>query len=81
LGAETCTSRLEAALTAIADFPRNRLIYELTHFSGSLRLDFTEDFLAHLSDEKLRHILLAAYLHGRPNHSINTEPTPQPVAV
>jgi len=45
---------------------RERLVYELLHFEGGMRLDFTESFLERLSDDKLRHLLLAAYLHCRP---------------
>lgn len=67
---ETSPAALDVALTAICSLSRERLMEALLHFHGSLRLDFTEDFLSHLSDEKLRHLLLAAYIHGRPYRPI-----------
>jgi hypothetical protein len=57
---------MDAKLASVCVLPRDRLVHELLHFNGSLRLDFTEEFLSHLSDEKLRHLLLAAYIHGHP---------------
>ncbi len=56
----------ELTAAAISSLPRDKLIHELLHFEGAVRLDFTEEFLARLSDERLRHILLAACIHGHP---------------
>ena len=50
----------------IAEMTRLQIIYQLTHFEGSVRLDFTEEFLAQRSREQLGHILLAARLHISP---------------
>jgi len=44
---------------------REALKRELLEFRGPVRLDFTEEFLSRLSTERLRHILLAAWLCGR----------------
>lgn len=57
---------LDAVQDRICAMTRERLVYELLHFEGGMRLDFTESFLERLSDDKLRHLLLAAYLHCRP---------------
>lgn len=65
-------------MAAIRDLSRERLIHELLNFRGALRLDFTEDFLARLSDEKLRHILLAACMYGRPHRVPGSEGSLQP---
>jgi hypothetical protein len=64
---------LDAAQDVICHLPRERLVYELLHFDGSMRLDFTEEFLSRLSDEKLRHILLAACIHCRPRRLPNSD--------
>ncbi len=60
------TTEHEAVVSAIRALDRHRLVHELLNFKGALRLDFTEEFLNRLSDEKLRHILLAAHMYGRP---------------
>lgn len=56
----------DKTLASIQCLTRDGLLHELTHFKGAVQLDFSEEFLAKLSDEKLRHVLLAAFLHGRP---------------
>jgi len=61
----------ELTVAAISSLPRDKLMQELLHFEGAVRLDFTEEFLAQLSDERLRHILLAACIHGHPNRFPN----------
>lgn len=82
MSANAPTTLQKAALAAIAKLSRDALIEELQGFKGALKLDFTEEFLSGLSDDKLRHILLAVYLHGRPHRlpdMLNTQPSPSPV--
>lgn len=57
----------DETVAAIRELTRERLVEELMQFKGAIQLDFTEEFLSRLSDEKLRHVLLAAYLHGKPH--------------
>ncbi len=70
----------ERTLTAIRELSRQQLVHELLNFKGALRLDFTEAFLEGMSDEKLRHILLAACIHGHPTHLPGTDPETVPDA-
>ncbi len=58
----TLPADTERLVALIARMDRNQLQKELLHFQGSVRLDFTEDFLRKQSIEQLRHILLAARL-------------------
>jgi hypothetical protein len=55
-------SAYETMSVQIAGMSRRQLIDRLLHFDGRLKLDFTEPYLDTLSDERLRHILLAACL-------------------
>ncbi len=55
---------IEQAVSQIQAMSRDQCIYELTHFHG-MRLDFDTSFLNAASDERLRHILLAAVLTVR----------------
>ena len=48
----------------IVHMDRGACIHELTHFAP-IPLDFTEEFLAPLGVERLRHLLLAAVLASR----------------
>ena len=55
---------LDDLLQTIHSFDRNQCIDELTHFK-SFPLDFDEGYLDKLSLEKLRHVLMAAYVTAR----------------
>lgn len=55
-------SAYETIRLRIAGMNRQELIDHLLHFDGHLKLDFTEPFLKTLEDDRLRHILIAAYL-------------------
>ncbi len=52
----------ESICSEVASLSRQELKDRLLHFKGRLKLDFTEPCLDSLSDDKLRHILLAVYL-------------------
>jgi hypothetical protein len=60
----TMSLTLNQLAAVINSFDRQTCIDELKHFEA-IPMDFTEDFLTRTSVEKLRHILLAAYLTRR----------------
>ena len=53
----------------VAEMSREQIEQELLHFNGRFELDFTEDFLEQLSEDRLRHILLSARLQHQKNLS------------
>ena len=55
---------VEQIIEEIHGLDRGRCIAELRSLPR-LRLDFTPDFLEHLSLEQLRHVLMAACLQAR----------------
>ena len=57
----------EQTATSIAALGRNELKRRIKNFRGRFKLDFTEDYLNNLSVDRLRHILLAALINGRPH--------------
>jgi hypothetical protein len=58
----------EREATSIAALGRNELKRRIRNFRGRFRLDFTEDYLNHLSVDRLRHILLAALINAKPHN-------------
>ena len=54
----------EAFAQAVADMPRQELIDTLRGLHCRFDLDFSDAYLARLSDDRLRHVLLAAGLHA-----------------
>ena len=53
---------------SIASMSRDDIKRELLQFRGRFKLDFSEDYLKDLPLDRLRHILLAAYIqHDRVN--------------
>jgi hypothetical protein len=57
----------EQAATSIAALGENELKRRIKNFRGRFKLDFTEDYLNNLSVDRLRHILLAALINGKPH--------------
>jgi hypothetical protein len=55
----------EEIVARLCRMDRQAMVHELQRFRARFRMDLTEDFLAGLSTERIRHILLAALLHGR----------------
>jgi len=53
--------------TSIAALGRDELKRRIRTFRGRFKLDFTEDYLNALSVDRLRHILLAALINGKPH--------------
>jgi len=58
----------EQTATSIAALGRDELKRRIRSFRGRFKLDFTEDYLNALSVDRLRHILLAALINGKPHH-------------
>lgn len=58
------TSRSEQLVNKIVSMDRKDLIDTLRHMQLSFQVDFTDEFLASVSMERLQHIVLAASLHA-----------------
>lgn len=56
---------VEELLRQISALDRRGLTDELTHFRGRFRLDFSDEYLRALPEERLRHILAAALMVDR----------------
>ena len=52
----------------VASMNRKRVTAVLLGFRGKFKMDFSRDYLDSLSDDRLRHILLAAYLNRQRCH-------------
>ncbi len=52
----------EKTACTIASLNRTQLTIRIKNFKGRFRLDFTEDYLKKQSVDRLRHILLAAFI-------------------
>ncbi len=59
----------EEIVARLCRMDRAAMMRELRQFRARFTLDFTDDFLEGLSTERVRHILLAALLHGRSDRS------------
>lgn len=57
---QTAAVSLEEEAIRINALDRESLVAELINFDGRLTMDLTEDFIRSQSDDRLRHILLAA---------------------
>jgi len=57
----------EQTATSIAALGRTELKRRIKNFRGRFKLDFTEEYLNNLSVDRLRHILLAALINGKPH--------------
>jgi hypothetical protein len=55
----------EKTSTRLSGLNRNQLTNQIKNFKGRFRLDFTEEYLQRLSDDRLRHILLAAVITSK----------------
>ena len=59
---------VERQVTSVAALGRDELKKRIRNFRGRFKLDFTEDYLNKISVERLRHILLAALINGKPHN-------------
>lgn len=53
---------LEEASTSVSELGRSELKRRIKDFHGRFRLDFSDDYLDAVSEDRLRHILLAAII-------------------
>ena len=53
---------LEEVAVAISSLDRDAIKRRIKNFKGRFKLDFTDKYLDNLSIDRLRHILLAAFL-------------------
>jgi hypothetical protein len=56
----------EQTATSIAALGRGELTRRIKNFKGRVRLDFTDEYLNNLSDDRLRHILLEVLVNANP---------------
>jgi hypothetical protein len=57
------THDIERIAARIATLGRREITRHLLQFNAGFPMDFTPDYLARLPLDRLRHLLLAAYLH------------------
>lgn len=56
---------LDDLIVAVQGMARTEVLEALGQLATSFPIDFTPDFLAQCTEERLKHILLAAKLHTR----------------
>ena len=59
--------KAEQVVRSIARMNRAQIQQSLKRFQGRFKMDFTEDYLASVPLDKLRHILFAASMYRRGN--------------
>jgi hypothetical protein len=52
----------EEASTSVSELGRSELKQRIKDFPGRFKMDFTDDYLDTASEDRLRHILLAAII-------------------
>ena len=57
--------QVEEMICLIAALNRDALIHQFAHYPSAFPIDFTPEFLASLSTERLRHIFLAICLQSK----------------
>ncbi|MDP2974047.1 MAG: hypothetical protein Q8N60_03270 [Candidatus Diapherotrites archaeon] len=65
--AKQIVAKFELTATSIGGLRKKELIRRIQTFEGRFNLDFTGEYLNKLSEDRLRHILLAALINaGKP---------------
>lgn len=64
---------IDSVLTKVAVMDRRELLQQIRAFNHPFRLDFSDDYMAGQGTERLRHILMAAYLQQK-RHACTLEP-------
>lgn len=59
-------SSIDRLAYAVCQMGRSELIDRIKSFPAPFPMDFTDDYLSRLPEERLRHILLAAMIGLRP---------------
>jgi hypothetical protein len=55
---------MEISVHKIAELSRDEVISTLMNFPGTFPFDFTPEYLQNQDTDRLRHMLLAAYIHA-----------------
>lgn len=63
MNAKSSVTDVEILVSRISGLNRSQVTRRLLHFKSDFPMDFTEEYLARLPLERLRHLLLAAHLH------------------
>jgi hypothetical protein len=64
--------QIDSVLTMIAAMDRRELCEQLLSFDGDFPLDFTDEYLAGQDTERLRHILMAAFVQQKTHACLTT---------
>ena len=59
------SDQIEEFISMVASMDRPALIHQFDNYRGNFALDFTPEFLASLSVDRLRHIFLAVCLQNQ----------------
>lgn len=59
----------EKMCAKIASMNKRDVIRRLLNFDGPIKMDFSADYLEKLSTERLRHILLSAFVTANRKHA------------
>jgi hypothetical protein len=74
------SDQVEELIALIGSLDREDLVQQFTTYGGNFPLDFTPEFLAGLSDDRLRHIFLAVCLQNQRLPQIEAETMLEAVA-
>ena len=59
----------EKTCSKVASMNKQEVIRQLLNFDGSIKMDFSVNYLEKLSTDRLRHILLAAFVTVSRKHT------------
>jgi esterase/lipase superfamily enzyme len=74
------SDQIEALISLVGSLDRQTLVEQFASYRGSFPLDFTPQFLAGLSLDRLRHIFLAVCLQNQRLPEIEAETALESVA-
>jgi hypothetical protein len=74
------SDQVEEVISLVASMDRPALIHQFDNYRGNFPLDFTPEFLASLSLDRLRHIFLAVCLQNQHCPQIEAESVLESVA-
>ena len=74
------SDQVEEFVALVATLDREPLIQHLANYRGNFPIDFTPEFLATLSMDRLRHVFLAACLQNQRLPQLQAESAPESMA-
>jgi hypothetical protein len=74
------SDQIEELISLIASLDRDALVSQFGHYRANFPLDFTPEFLAGMSLERMRHIFLAVCLQNQRLPQIEAESALESVA-